>query len=483
MNPRMTKRGNSPTWWCAVGAIAIAGLLLRFAASHGGLWTDEAWSVVYAEQARDPLGVFLRINHDNNHHLISLWLQAIGPRAPPWLARFPAVLSGAAAIVVAAVIAGRISRFAGIAAALLFACSPIMVTYGSEARGYAPMVLAALTMLLVVMRSLEQGASGRATPWWLGLLSLLGMLSHMTMAAPVALISLWVYQDRRAIEGPTRGLRTSANLMGPALVIAAAVPVFVLVAAAMSPGGMRVGGYVPFDWRDYGEALGELARWTLGTTELPGWIVLVACAVSALVLSLRPPPWLGERARLFAILTLGVPLAVAVIHPPNTGFARYFLCSAMGLLLLVAECIGRMFTKNFAVRAAAGAGLGALVLSSLWQDAGMVRIERGHPEQIVKLMQQRSPAGGRLAIETMRLEAVTRLAAIRNDYPLELVSGCAPAEFEVSSEPKRLADPGPLVRCGVTMRPIGSGSGTALTGDRWILYSADKAAEFQLASR
>ena len=70
-------------WWAAVGAIALAGLALRIAAARGGLWTDEAWSVVYAAQARDAAGVFLRINHDNNHHLYSLWLQAVGPAAPP----------------------------------------------------------------------------------------------------------------------------------------------------------------------------------------------------------------------------------------------------------------------------------------------------------------------------------------------------------------------------------------------------------------
>lgn len=478
----MTERSNSPIWWCAIGAIALAGLLLRFAASHGGLWTDEAWSVIYAQQARDPLGVFLRINHDNNHHLVSLWLQAIGSHAPPWLARLPAVLAGTATIVVAAAIAGRVSRLAGTVAALLFAFSPIMVTYGSEARGYALMVLAALTMLLIVMRSLEHGPT-KATPWWLGLLSLLGMLSHLTMAAPVVLMSLWVYQDRRAFEGPTRGLRTSANLMGPALVIAAAVPVFVFVAAAISPDGMRVGGYVPFDWRDYGAALGELARWTLGTTELPGWIALLASAAIALVLALRPPQWLGSRARLFAILILGVPLGAAIVHLPNTGFARYFLCSAIGLLLFVSEGIGRMFAKSIVARGAAAAVMGALLMSSLWQDMALVRIERGHPDQIVQLMQERSPAGARLSIETARLEAVTRVAALREGYPLQLTSGCAPAEFAVSSEPKRLADRGPFVRCGVMMRPIGSGSGTALTGDRWILYYADKTPALQLASR
>src|SRR3954468_8393756 len=94
-------------WWWTVGAVALAGLALRVAAAQGGLWTDEAWSVVYAHEARDPLGVFLRINHDNNHHLYSLWLQATGMDAPPWLARLPAILAGTASILVAAMLAGR----------------------------------------------------------------------------------------------------------------------------------------------------------------------------------------------------------------------------------------------------------------------------------------------------------------------------------------------------------------------------------------
>ena len=81
-------------WWAAVGAATLAGLALRIAAAQGGLWTDEAWSVIYAAQARDAVGVFLRINHDNNHHLYSLWLQAIGSDASPMLARLPAILAG-----------------------------------------------------------------------------------------------------------------------------------------------------------------------------------------------------------------------------------------------------------------------------------------------------------------------------------------------------------------------------------------------------
>ena len=72
-------------WWMAVAGLTLVGLALRVAAARGGLWTDEAWSVVYAAEARDPIGVFIRINHDNNHHLYSLGCRRSGRRRRPCL--------------------------------------------------------------------------------------------------------------------------------------------------------------------------------------------------------------------------------------------------------------------------------------------------------------------------------------------------------------------------------------------------------------
>src|SRR5689334_9217711 len=125
----------SRLWWVAVGAATLAGLALRIAAARGVLWTDEAWSVIYAAQAKDPVGVFLRINHDNNHHLYSLWLQAIGMNASPLLARLPAIVAGTLSAPLAALIMARRSAWAGVIASILFAASPTMVNFGSEARG------------------------------------------------------------------------------------------------------------------------------------------------------------------------------------------------------------------------------------------------------------------------------------------------------------------------------------------------------------
>src|SRR5689334_2509562 len=142
-------------WWPAVAFLTLVGLALRIAAARGGLWTDEAWSVVYAAEARDPLGVFLRINHDNNHHLNTLWLQAMGMHASSLLDRAPAILAGTLTIPAAALLFARRSAVAAVTAAALFAISPMMVVYGSEARGYALMMLATLVIMFFTMKAVE----------------------------------------------------------------------------------------------------------------------------------------------------------------------------------------------------------------------------------------------------------------------------------------------------------------------------------------
>ena len=103
------------------------------------------------QQARDPIGVFLRINHDNNHHLNSLWLQAVGMHASSVLMRAPAIPAGSLMIPAAALLFAKRSAAAATAAAALFAFSPIMVTYGSEARAML-MMLAVLLMVLLVAK-------------------------------------------------------------------------------------------------------------------------------------------------------------------------------------------------------------------------------------------------------------------------------------------------------------------------------------------
>jgi hypothetical protein len=458
-------------WWSVVGAAVLAGLMLRMAAARGGLWTDEAWSLIYARQAGDAAGVFLRINHDNNHHLYSLWLLAVGDDAPVWLIRLPAIVCGTAAILVAALVAGRKSPAVAGVTAILFAVAPLFVTFGSEARGYAPMLLAALLLILIATRAEERRAE-RAAPWWLALIAALGMLSHLTMAAPVALVTLWVYLDRRRALGAGQALRSTARLMGPALAATVAIAGFVFAAAAASPTGMRLGGYDPFDWTGYVGALDALAQGTIGASSLVPWIAPLVIGVGAAATAIRAQPWLGARGRFYAILILAVPLAVAVLHPGNSIYPRYYSCSAIGLALLVALLIGRGLSRPGAVRALATTALAAIVLASLIQDVGSIESRRGDPDRPVRLMARLAPAGARVALDLPRFEGIVSVAAERAGYRVAIVEGCAPAEFFLSAT-ALASPPVRIVRCGRAMRLLASAAGTALTGDRWALYRLD----------
>jgi hypothetical protein len=457
--------------WPAVAAITLVGLLLRLLAADGGLWTDEAWSMIYAEQARDPAGVFLRINHDNNHHLISLWLQSIGVHAPPLLGRAPAILAGTLMIPAAALLFARRSTAGAIAAAILFALSPIMVTYGSEARGYALMVLAALLILWLVIGSLE-GRRTAATAWLIGAIALLGMLSHLTMAAPVVLLILWVYLDQRSALGARAAIPATAKLMGPALAACAAVFLFVFVAAALSQTGMQVGGYVPFTFDGYATALSDLVKWTLGPSLGPAWFAVVALLLTGLLQFIRPRSWLGPRASLYAILILGVPAVIAIERTGNSIFVRYYLCSAIGLLLLFADWIGHAILRPGVQRMICASALSLFLVLSAWRDWQIIQLKRGDPDRAFHIIAQRQPAGARVAVGgPERLIGPLVVAAKRADYPLIEEQDCARADFLI--EPREPATTGLPAPCSGGMRLVARSQTTVLSGDAWLLYARD----------
>ena len=466
-------------WWAAVGTIAVVGLVLRVAAAQGGLWTDEAWSVVYAAQARDAVGVFLRINHDNNHHLYSLWLQAVGPAASPLLARAPAILAGALSVVLAALFAGRRSSAAGIVAALLFALSPALVVFGSEARGYAMMVLAALLMLLIVSDAID-GPPVRHASLMLTGLAIFGMFSHLTVAAPVAIAALWFYLEKRARTEPRTALRATARLMGPALVATASAVIFVFTAAMLSPTGMRIGGYEPFSAFRFASALNDLTLWSIGVAAPWPWLVPLLVGLVAVALFVVRPDWLGSRARLYALLILAVPVGAGLLQAGNTSFARYYLASAIGLLLLVAEWIGRGLARPGAARAGAFILVAAIVAVSGYRDSLLVAIDRGRPDRPVSDMAAISPAGARIAFTTPRLKAVVGVAAERTGYPARFAGGCDKADFLLAAQ-LRWSPPPPrtTTRCGVPMVAIDSSVTIPITGDSWVLYRPQELAKLR----
>ena len=460
-------------WWAIAAAVAI-GLVLRIlAAKDGALWTDEAWSAIHAAEVGTPMGVFLFINHDNNHHLMSLWLQSVGLQASPLLARAPAIAAGTLTIFIAGLIGARRSAGTAVIAALLFAVAPILVTYGSEARGYALMILAAMTMLLLLDRWLDKPTAD-APVLGLAILAFLGMLSHLTMAAFVGLFAAWVFAVRRSERGPNDALRTTIRVMGPALIACAAVIAGVFAAAAATPEGMQVGGYSPFTIDRYALALGDLTATTLGATVGPWWLLPSVIAVLAILLAIWPPRWADRWRFLLPLLILSVPIALGLMRAGNPEFARYYLSSAIGVLLLASIWIGREL-RGPAVRTALALGiLTVMVSGSLYGDYQLIELRRGDPDRPLQIIEAQSADEPTVAFAEERLKGVLIAAAERRGSKFVTAAHCAPADYLLGARWSLVPAHSEVTWCGKTWHMVEYGNSGRLSGEGWALYRSQR---------
>jgi hypothetical protein len=440
-------------WWI-VAAIAALGLALRVAAAQGGLWLDEAWSALMADQARTPVGVFLHINHDNNHHLNSLWLQLVGLDAPPWLQRALSIATGTATILIAALIGARRSPATAIVAALLFALSPILVTYGSEARGYAPMLLALMTGVWLVDRWLE-APDGPAPAIPLALVALLGLLSQLTMAFGLAALGLSAAWSLRG-----RGARGAAlaltRAFAPAAIVALAV-VAGIWAAARPAGGLHFGAMEPFTLAGWTSGLGQNVEYSFGH--------LLAPLAALLVLFLRGFRLRRDRLNGFALVAaILVPATILALRLPNPGGARYYLLTSVAALLFAAGAIA------VADRLRAALALALLLVPMAALSLQTIADQRADPARALAAIAARAPTGTDAAVERPRSEAILIAAATSARYPLALRQSCPAARFLFVERDGAEPFPATATHCGTVYREIAGDTVDALSGTQWKLY-------------
>lgn len=447
-------------------SVVLLGLALRIASARGGLWLDEAWSAEFAREAGTPLGVFLNINHDNNHHLNSLWMQFVGFGAPPLLQRALSIVSGTIAIFVAAGIVRPRGPTIALVAALLFAVSPMMVTMGSEARGYAPMALALLAAILLVARWLP-GQSGERVRLRLALCFALGALSQMTMVFGCVALVGWVVFTLSARMPRLEAMRRTLWLFAPALLALAAVLALIFGAAYASPTGFRFGDYKPFDISAFLYAIDEMLGYTIGWPVVSLWLIPTALILVALARRGG-----ATHVALYRLAIVAFPATLALLHAGNPGHPRYYLVAAIGLLLLLSEVIGTMIGRGGWQRALALAGLAAILGGGAWQDADLIHNQRGDPDPAITAMRASAPHGSSVLLDRSTGFAILAAAAAQARYPLQIVrSGCAPTRFLFMDRFKGERFPSAPLRCGMRWHPIASASARGLSGTHWTLYA------------
>jgi hypothetical protein len=452
--------------WIAVAALTLLGLVLRLLAARGGLWLDEAWSATFAQQVGTPLGVVLKINHDNNHILNTLWLQMVGPDAPPMLQRGLSIACGTATIPLAAAFARRCGAVAAIVTAAGFAISPILVTYGSEARGYAPMIAAMLMMLVLVDRWLAD--RNAATPAGITVTALLGTLAQPLMVAVLAAITVWVFASLVRSDGFRRAIARTARALAPALIAAGAVIAIMALAAAAAPHGFTIGSYTAFSMRDWCRGLENALGWTLGFHPAGSWVLAGCAALIAAALWW----WRNEpRTVFFAVAILAYPLALAGCHVGNVGIARYYLVAAVPLLLLLAAMAGAAVSRRKPERYLGAAAIMLFVIGSGRMDARILTELRADPSVAIAAVERAAPAGAIVMVPDGRLEPVLTWAARYAHYPLrQIPTGCRPAPFLLvdSDQPRRTLVVAKL--CDGEYLLIAHRTSTGLSGTNWWLY-------------
>lgn len=448
--------------WIVVGAIMLIGLAMRVAASQGALWLDEAWSAVMAHDVKTPLGVFLNINHDNNHHLNTLWLQLVGMDASPMVQRGLSIISGTMAIPIAARIGARQSPATAIFAALLFAISPVLVTYGSEARGYAPMVLALLIAVQLVAHWLDDTESGVRFVK-IGLTVFHGMLAQLTFVFGLAAIAVWAVWTLLRDEPRQAALRKSARVLLPIALPALGVLVMVFGAAIWAGTGLQFGKYEPFHFDALVAGVTGLLTYTVGS--------VIAFAAAALVIAPigDKGQWSGE-GRLF-LIALALPLLVVLFQIGNSGEPRYHLIVGLGLLMLLAFRAGQRFAEAGYLRWLVLAGLGVVGVASAVADARIIADKRADPGMALQAITARVPQGADVAVDRPRATPVLRAMAASAHYQMTVVETPCPAtRFLFIDRDGKEPFPEHPERCGAHYRAIAEAHPGGLSGTHWKLY-------------
>ncbi len=178
-----------------LAVVSLCGLALRASFLLHPLRRDEAFT--YNNFVSQPFAVALSNQapfHGLNNHLLNTLLAKLSCTifaAEPWAMRLPALVAGALLVPVTYA-AGRVlyGRRAGLLAATLVAVSPYLIARSTDARGYAFVVLCAVSGLALAGRALERPRD--AFGWGLfAVVGALGFFAIPSMLYAFAAVCLW----------------------------------------------------------------------------------------------------------------------------------------------------------------------------------------------------------------------------------------------------------------------------------------------------
>jgi mannosyltransferase len=286
----------------AIGAITLFAAVLRFyRLGHQGFWFDEGNTALLVHLSPGKmLGLIPQTESTPPLYYCVAWVWArlfgygeTGLRS----------LSAVCGVLVVPVAYGAgsklISRRAGVIAAALTACSPLLIWYSQEARSYEMLVFLSSLSLLAFAYALENPTPRRVALWVIA--SALALATHyyaILAVVPEAAWLLWVHRSQRAMQ------------IGVGAVGACGLALIPLAIGQSGTGNASWIAQAPL-----GRRLGQVIPQFASGFDGPARSVLEPLAIAVLVLAAILVFWRSDgTARRGALIAGGLALAGIVLN-------------------------------------------------------------------------------------------------------------------------------------------------------------------------
>jgi mannosyltransferase len=371
-----------------LAALTVAAAALRFPGiGHQSYWYDEGYSVVLVHHSPGQmLGLLPTTENTPPLYYCVLWVWAHIFGYGEAAMRSLSALAGVATVpAIYAAGSKLVSRRAGLIAAALVACNPLLIWYSQEARSYALLLLLVTLSLLAFAHARSPRPSNGVLVAW-ALAASLTLATHyfgVLAVIPESLWLLWVHRrDRRVLVAVG-----TVGAVGLAL-----LP----LAITQRTNAVWIARY-PFDRR-----LGQIAPQLLLGTGAPARTVLKVVGAAAVVLAatlFARRADASERAGALvagALAASGFLLALALVLVADELITRNVMVILIPMIVLVAGGLGARRAGALGI-----AGAATLCTVGIIAAVGVAadwRYQRPDWRGLAATIGVRSPAGAGRAI-------------------------------------------------------------------------------------
>lgn len=353
----------------------LAGVAFRIAGAFGELWLDEVWSIEAARSLGSALGVFTSPRLDGHSSLYTALVFVLGPGLPAAAYRLFAVLCGIGSLPLVYLLSrGRPceERLLGVS---LFSLSYLIVLYGSEARGYAPMILFGLLSLVALERTVRHPSVLRGAAF--AAASIAAFLFHYTYLQLYAAAAVWTVYLCVRDNGRWSGLKRACLIHLTPVVFFAGMYLLVIRHLPPGSGPLRSSYFDPIVNAvsiTFGGPLLSPLRPELGIATCLGCLAILYLLWTETFRARREG---DDRWLLFVLAVFIMPAAFLLAMRPRVLVERYFLTASVLAYPLLARVIVGMSRRSRAGACAAAGLAGLFVAGNLSYDLRFLAYGRG----------------------------------------------------------------------------------------------------------